>query len=242
MQKFALPHMLISSHAKARVMPEYSAAMRCRQALALANSNKPCRSDKSGKYYSVETEICQPSYLLLNFQLIILPKVRQRNISSSLNHVNFGRKWVRKGFQDKIRHRRWVRSLKLFGVGQGLLYTSNSPLDRWNQDASEDTDISVNKIGLNYQPWYYDIRIGNYDPKYQTAECWGEHTRPKVHPCRKWNWNESDNDSVVWLADCWWICVSKDWESIDLTKSFIRCQRYILSKKKKNLAKRAKFT
>ena len=57
-------------------------------------------------------------------------------------HVILGLKWVRKDCQDKIRHRRRVRSQKLFGVGQGLLYTSNSAVDRWNQDASEDIDTS----------------------------------------------------------------------------------------------------
>ena len=122
-----------------------------------------------------------------------------------LKNAILGLNWVRKGCQDKIRHRRWVRSRKLFGVGQGLLYTSNSAVDRWNQDASEDIDTSEEQdcvelsaliLWLGLESVFQNISLLNVEESTPDYKCIPVESE-----------NGMKVTMILWLADCRWICV-----------------------------------
>ena len=82
-------------------------------------------------------------------------------------------KQIKEGGQDRFGHRCRVASQKLLGPGSGLLYTSNSAVDRWNQDQ----DRIPLRTDISEQSWVKLsalIMVGNCDPKLQSDDCWSE--------------------------------------------------------------------
>ena len=152
----------------------------------------------------------------INFLVICTAPNQKEEQIFMLKHAILGTKQGRTGCQDKIRHRRRVWSQKLFGPGQGLLYTSNSAVDRWNQDASEDIDTSEQDwvklsaliLQLGLEIVLRNISLLNVEESTPDYKCIPVESEIEMKVTM-----------ILWLADCRWIFRSKYWGSI-LSKIF----------------------